>query len=85
MFKLKFHDLGEGINNGRIHAWHCKVGDQVKEGDVLLEVETDKMVAEISSPVNGVVTEMFPSLGDDIVVGDVLVHIEETCDLKDSK
>lgn len=86
MFKFKFADIGEGIHEGTILKWFVKTGDIVKEGDTLVIVETDKVNAELPSPVNGTVTQMHFKEGDDITVGDVIIEIDEgTKDTKDTK
>ena len=51
MYDFKFTDIGEGLHEGQILKWFFKVGDTVKEGDTLCVVETDKVNAEIPSPV----------------------------------
>lgn len=66
-------DLGEGIHEGEVLAVHVKPGQAVKEGDILLEVETDKAAVEIPSPVTGTVTEVRVKPGDVVKVGEVLV------------
>ena len=43
-------DLGEGVHEGEVLAVHVKPGQEVKEGDIILEVETDKAAVEIPSP-----------------------------------
>ena len=45
--------LGETVDEGKVVKWLKKVGDEIKEGDILCEVETDKTAAEIPSTVNG--------------------------------
>ncbi|QTX02650.1 dihydrolipoamide acetyltransferase component of pyruvate dehydrogenase complex [Candidatus Phytoplasma luffae] len=76
MFELRFADIGEGINEGKITKLFCKVGDQVKEGDELLEVETDKITTPITSPKTGIIKKIFFQEGDDIEVGNLLLTIE---------
>jgi pyruvate dehydrogenase E2 component (dihydrolipoamide acetyltransferase) len=66
-------DLGEGIHEGEILAVHVETGQSVKEGDVILEVETDKAAVEIPSPYTGTIVEIFISPGDLVHVGDVLM------------
>ena len=52
-FEFKLPDIGEGIHEGEIVKWFVKAGDEVKEDDVLCEVQNDKSVVEIPSPVDG--------------------------------
>ena len=54
-FQFKLPDIGEGIAEGEIVKWFVKVGDTINEDDTLLEVQNDKSVEEIPSPVTGVV------------------------------
>jgi pyruvate dehydrogenase E2 component (dihydrolipoamide acetyltransferase) len=70
---LKLPDLGEGVHEGEILAVHVSVGQDVKEGDIILEVETDKAAVEIPSPFTGTVTEIFIKPGDVVKVGDVMM------------
>jgi len=69
-------DLGEGIHEGEVLAVRVQPGQAVKEGDILLEVETDKAAVEIPSPVTGTVAEVRVKPGDVVKVGDVLVIFE---------
>src|SRR5690554_8191184 len=77
MYDFKFADIGEGIHEGTILEWKFKVGDKVKEGDTLVIVETDKVNAEIPSPVDGVITKLGAKEGDEIHVGETLVVIDD--------
>ena len=69
----KLPDLGEGIHEGEILAVMVKVGQEVKEGDIILEVETDKAAVEIPSPHTGRIEEIFVKPGDVVNVGDVMM------------
>lgn len=69
-------DLGEGIHEGEIMAVRVKAGDSVKEGDIILEVETDKALVEIPSPFTGVVAEIRVKTGDMVKVGDILITFD---------
>ena len=71
--EFKLPDLGEGIHEGEIVDVFVKPGDEIKEGDPLLEVETDKAVTAIPSPFTGAVAEVRVAAGDTVHVGDVLV------------
>ena len=58
-FQFKMPDIGEGIHEGEIVKWFVKPGDKVQEDDVLCEVQNDKAVVEIPSPVEGTVLEVY--------------------------
>ncbi|MFY9941131.1 MAG: dihydrolipoamide acetyltransferase family protein [Desulfobacterales bacterium] len=73
---FKLPDLGEGIHEGEVLAVLVTVGDTVREGDPILEVETDKAAVEIPSPVDGTVAEIRVKPGDLVKVGDVLMTFE---------
>ncbi|MBY6036255.1 2-oxo acid dehydrogenase subunit E2 [Fictibacillus nanhaiensis] len=75
-FEFKLPDIGEGIHEGEIVKWFVKAGDTVKEDDILLEVQNDKAVVEIPSPVDGKILEVKVDEGTVSIVGDVLVTIE---------
>jgi len=71
--EFKLPDLGEGIHEGEVLAVRVAVGQAVKEGDVILEVETDKAAVEIPSPTTGTVLEILVKAGDTVKVGQVLM------------
>ncbi|MGD8993274.1 MAG: E3 binding domain-containing protein, partial [Desulfobacterales bacterium] len=70
---FKLPDLGEGVHEGEVLALHVVVGQKVKEGDIILEVETDKAAVEIPSPATGTVAEIMVKPGDTVKVGDVMM------------
>jgi pyruvate dehydrogenase E2 component (dihydrolipoamide acetyltransferase) len=70
---FKLPDLGEGVHEGEVLAVHVSVGQEVKEGDIILEVETDKAAVEIPSPFTGTVSEVLVKPGDTVKVGDVMM------------
>ena len=70
--EFKLPDLGEGIHEAEVFAVKVQAGQEVKEDEILLEVETDKAAAEIPSPFSGVVTQVNVKSGDIVHVGDVL-------------
>jgi len=70
---FKLPDLGEGIHEGEVLAVPVAVGQEVKEGDIILEIETDKAAVEIPSPFTGKVQEIFVKPGDLVKVGDVMM------------
>lgn len=75
-FQFKLPDIGEGIHEGEIVKWFVKPGDKVSEDDVLCEVQNDKAVVEIPSPVDGTVKEILVEEGNVAVVGDVLITFD---------
>ncbi|MFJ7825103.1 dihydrolipoamide acetyltransferase family protein [Psychrobacillus sp. NPDC096623] len=75
-FEFRLPDIGEGIHEGEIVKWFVKAGDEVQEDDILCEVQNDKAVVEIPSPVKGKVTEVLVSEGTVAIVGDVLVKLD---------
>lgn len=77
MYSFKFADIGEGIHEGVIHEWLVKEGDTIKEGSTLFCVETDKVTAEIPSPVDGIIKKINFKVGETIYVGDVAVVIDD--------
>ncbi|MBN2125503.1 MAG: 2-oxo acid dehydrogenase subunit E2 [Deltaproteobacteria bacterium] len=70
-------DLGEGIHEGEVLAILVSVGDSVKEGDPIMEVETDKAAVEIPSPYDGKVEEIRVKPGDVVNVGDVMMTFSD--------
>ena len=76
-FEFKFPDIGEGLTEGEIVKWLVKEGDSVKEGDPLVEVETDKALAEIPSPKTGVILKIVGKEKEIVKVGQVIVVIGE--------
>ncbi|WP_102027497.1 dihydrolipoamide acetyltransferase family protein [Salirhabdus sp. Marseille-P4669] len=75
-FEFKLPDIGEGIHEGEIVKWFVKAGDEVKEDDVICEVQNDKAVVEIPSPVDGTVLEINVAEGEVAVVGDTLITFD---------
>ena len=75
-FEIKMPKLGESITEGTIISWSVKVGDTVEEDDVLFEVSTAKVSAEIPSPVEGKVKKLIFNEGDTVAVGTVVAILE---------
>ncbi len=75
-FTFNLPDIGEGIAEAEIVAWHVKVGDRVEEDGKIADVMTDKATVEMESPVSGVVLSVAGADGDMIAIGSPLVVIE---------
>jgi 2-oxoisovalerate dehydrogenase E2 component (dihydrolipoyl transacylase) len=76
VYQFKLPDIGEGIAEAEIVAWHVKVGDRVEEDQQLADMMTDKATVEMESPVAGTVKKLAGEVGDQIAIGSVLVEIE---------
>ena len=76
VYQFKLPELGEGLAEGEIVKWAVKPGDQIKEDDTLLEVQSDKSVEEIPSPVAGTVVKILVPEGETATVGEALVDID---------
>lgn len=76
MLEVKLHDIGEGMTEGEVIHYLVKVGDSVMTDQPLVEVQTDKMVAELTSPCSGIVKEIRIKVGEVVQVGTSLLYIE---------
>ena len=68
-FKFKLPELGEGIVEGEVVSWLVAEGDQVQEDDILVEIQNDKAVEELPSPVSGTVSKIVAQEGEVTTVG----------------
>lgn len=75
-FQFKLPALGEGIMEGEIVAWDVEEGDEVKEDDILVEIQNDKSVEELPSPVNGTIKKIHIAAGEVATLGQVIVEID---------
>ncbi len=73
VYEFKLPDLGEGLTEGEIVKWLVQVGEKVQEGQVFVQVETDKAVIEIPSPTSGVVLRILAAEGETVQVGQVII------------
>lgn len=80
-YEFKLPDIGEGIAEGTIGEWHVQPGDKVEEDGDLVQIENDKSVEEIPSPVSGTISKILVPEGDTASVGDPLVEIEVAGDV----
>lgn len=76
-FEFKLPDIGEGIHEGEIAKWMVAEGDEIKEDDVLAEIQNDKAMVEIPSPTDGTVKELHVDEGETTTVGTVIVTIDD--------
>ncbi|HEX8840906.1 MAG TPA: dihydrolipoamide acetyltransferase family protein [Sphingomicrobium sp.] len=75
-YEFKLPDIGEGIAEAEIVAWHVKVGDTIAEDQQIADMMTDKATVEMESPVAGKVIELAGDVGDQVPIGSVLAVIE---------
>ena len=75
-YEFKLPDIGEGIAEAEIVAWHVKVGDTIEEDQQIADMMTDKATVEMESPVAGKVVQLAGEVGDQIPIGSVLAVIE---------
>ena len=81
MIEIKAPELAESISEASLLEWKKAPGDAVAEGDVLVEVETDKIALEVYAPQNGVLTEILKPNGAQIASGDLIARMDETAEI----
>lgn len=74
--KVKMQKLGETVDEVLVLEWLVAVGDRVSEGDTLMRVETDKVDADVPSPVSGEIVELLVAVEDEVQVGAAICTIE---------
>ncbi|UZK65488.1 dihydrolipoamide acetyltransferase family protein [Sphingomonas sp. M1-B02] len=75
-FTFRLPDIGEGISEAEIVAWHVRVGERVEEDMPVADMMTDKATVEMESPVSGVVVELAGEVGDQVAIGSALMIVE---------
>ncbi len=75
-YKFRLPDIGEGVAEAEVTAWHVKPGDVIEEDDPLCDVMTDKATVDMTSPVGGTVRAVHGVVGEMKAVGSVLVELE---------
>ena len=69
-------NIGETVDEGKVLKWLKQVDDQVNDGDILCEVETDKSTMEVPSTIDGTIKEIRVKEGDIVPVGTILAIVE---------
>lgn len=82
MVEVKLHDIGEGMTEGDVLTYFIKEGDTVEEDQTILELQTEKMVTELTAPAKGVVKEILIDEGKTIPVGTTILVIEAEGELE---
>jgi pyruvate dehydrogenase E2 component (dihydrolipoamide acetyltransferase) len=77
-FEFRLPDIGEGIAEGEVVAWHVTPGEQVVEDQEMVEVMTDKATVTIGVPRKGRIAQLNAAIGERVKVGSVLVVIDES-------
>ena len=78
--QFKLPDVGEGLTEADIVAWHVKPGDSVSINQVIVEIETAKAVVELPSPYEGVVTGLLAEVGQTVDVGTPIISVDVSGD-----
>ena len=83
-YTFNLPDIGEGIAEAEIVAWHVRIGDRIEEDGRIADMMTDKATVEMESPVTGVVTKVAGAEGDVIAIGSMLIEVEIEGDVSDT-
>lgn len=76
MQELYMPKKGLTMESGTIEKWHKKEGDYVKEGEILLEIMTDKVTMEIESPYTGRLKKILKEEGEEVPITEIIAYIE---------
>ncbi len=76
--EIKVPPMGESITEATVASWHKNIGDVVKEGDILVELETDKVTMEVPSPKTGVLKQIIKQTGETVRIDEVLAIVEDS-------
>jgi len=77
VIKVNLPKSGMGIEEGTVHHWHKAVGESVREGEVLVEIETAKALQEVVSPASGTLVRILVAEGVTTAINTTLGEIEE--------
>ena len=75
--EIKAPVFPESINDGEVATWHVELGERVSRDQVLVDIETDKVVLEVVAPADGAVTEIVKKVGDVVTSEELLARFEE--------
>ena len=76
IYRFRLPDIGEGVTEAELTAWHVKPGDSVAEDQLLADVMTEKATVEIPSPVAGIIRALHGEIGGRIAIGSIFVELE---------
>lgn len=76
--EIKVPPMGESITEATVASWHKNVGEAVKEGEILVELETDKVTMEVPSPKSGVLKQIIKQTGETVHIDEVLAILEDS-------
>ena len=83
--EIKAPTYPESVQEGTLATWHKKAGDQVSRDDLIVDIETDKVVLEVVAPASGTITEVLKVEGDIVLSNEVLARIEETSSVESAQ
>ncbi len=76
LLEIQMPAMGESVTEGTILEWHVSEGEEVSEGDTIVEVSTDKIDAEVPAPADGVIAKIMAQPDDTVTVGQVLAQLD---------
>src|SRR5689334_8604666 len=74
--EIQMPAMGESVTEGTVLEWHASEGDEVEEGQTVVEVSTDKVDAEVPAPAAGVITKILAQPDDEVQVGQALAELD---------
>ena len=83
--EIKAPTYPESVQEGTLATWHKQEGDQVSRDDLIVDIETDKVVLEVVAPASGTITEVLKVEGDIVLSNEVLARIEETSSVESAQ
>ena len=75
--EIKVPDFPESVTDGTLTTWHKKPGDEITHGEVIVDIETDKVVFEVPSIEDGTVEELLVKEGETVISGQVIAHVKK--------